>query len=145
MKALIVVSACIVLLAGAFFAVAVALPGEGEEALAAGDSLVGSAALGAARRKAPSAEERRIIEDANLVLDAVDGATFQVVAAILERGSAVGRVLRRHPLEARVPDRAIQALGAPVAPELPETRLLEFPDDGQDVGAGNGTSRGEVA
>ncbi|MHC5056768.1 MAG: hypothetical protein ACYTKD_18950 [Planctomycetota bacterium] len=79
---------CAAAAAAAFLAAAVALSVDGDEALAAGDSLVGSTALGAAKRKTPSAEERRIIEDANLVLDAVDGATSHVIAEILERGSA---------------------------------------------------------
>jgi hypothetical protein len=102
-----------VVAAGAFLAAVVALSVDGDEVQAAGGSLVGSTAIGAARKKAPSPEERRIIEDANIVLDAVDGATFQVIAELLERGTGG----------------AVQALGTTL--ELDEIQGIEFASDVQ--------------
>ncbi len=73
--------------AGAMLAAVVSASLEDDKVLAAGNSRPASVALGAVRKKAPSPEERSIIADANLVLDAVDGATFEVIGAILESGS----------------------------------------------------------
>jgi len=87
MKMLVGVLTFSAVVAGGILAAAIALPREGDDALATGEPVVGSTALGTKRGKTPSKEERRLIEEANLVLEAVDGATFQVIARILERGS----------------------------------------------------------
>jgi hypothetical protein len=105
--------ACIAAAAVATLAAVVATSLENDEVLAAGITNPASVALGAARKKAPSPEERAIIADANLVLDAVDGATFEVIAAILERGS----------------EGAVQALGGRI--EVGKAGPMKFASDVQ--------------